>query len=383
MGKPILATFAGRPDELEPWKKGLKLPAVSWEVITPEIAHMYLEKNFDNRRKRPSTVAFYASAMKKNQWYITHQAIAFDENGNIIDGQHRLDSVIRSGIPVLFLVVRGVPSETKRVCDQMLKRGGDDALRWAGESYKGSAPSANLRRMMLGMAWDYKIGNPDLIAFSQEYHEHMQFAMDCFPSNAAYVTQAAVKAVFARAHFCGLAKKTLQEFANVLYSGISDANSVIRFRDFLRNSPGVRASVSIREVYAKCEQALDLFAKDQPLKGKLCGATEEMYPIPWDKVSKERMDETQAAEPEQIIDGARIETNPLSVEDADGKLQLPISVLELSVRSENCLVIANIGTLGDLVKMSEHGLLKLKNFGETSLKEVRKKVHDMGLALAG
>ena len=74
----------------------------------------------------------------------------------------------------------------------------------------------------------------------------------------------------------------------------------------------------------------------------------------------------------------------VGVEETGGKelrdkLKLPVSVLEPSVRAENCLAAANIQTLGDLVKMSEADVLKIKNFGKTSLKEVKKKLGDMGL----
>jgi DNA-directed RNA polymerase subunit alpha len=62
------------------------------------------------------------------------------------------------------------------------------------------------------------------------------------------------------------------------------------------------------------------------------------------------------------------------------KLKLSVSVLEPSVRAENCLAAANIQTLGDLVKMTEGDVLKIKNFGKTSLKEIKKKLADMGLS---
>jgi len=52
-------------------------------------------------------------------------------------------------------------------------------------------------------------------------------------------------------------------------------------------------------------------------------------------------------------------------------LDTPISDFELSVRSRNCLKKMNINTLGDLLRTSEPELLAFKNFGETSLKEIR------------
>ena len=52
-------------------------------------------------------------------------------------------------------------------------------------------------------------------------------------------------------------------------------------------------------------------------------------------------------------------------------LETPISDFELSVRSRNCLRKMNIRTLGDLARISESELLSYKNFGETSLKEIK------------
>ena len=69
-----------------------------------------------------------------------------------------------------------------------------------------------------------------------------------------------------------------------------------------------------------------------------------------------------------------------SVKEIRDKLKLPVSVLEPSVRAENCLAAANIQTLGDLVKLNEADVLKIKNFGKTSLKEIKKKLGDMGLS---
>jgi len=63
------------------------------------------------------------------------------------------------------------------------------------------------------------------------------------------------------------------------------------------------------------------------------------------------------------------------------KLKIPISELELSVRSSNCLREARIKTIGDLVKKTELEMLKYRNFGKKSLAEINKILIDMGLSL--
>lgn len=63
------------------------------------------------------------------------------------------------------------------------------------------------------------------------------------------------------------------------------------------------------------------------------------------------------------------------------KLNMPITELELSVRSSNCLREAKIDTIGDLVRKTEMEMLKYRNFGKKSLTEIGKILVDMGLSL--
>lgn len=63
------------------------------------------------------------------------------------------------------------------------------------------------------------------------------------------------------------------------------------------------------------------------------------------------------------------------------KLRLPISELELSVRSSNCLREANIKTIADLVKRTETDMLGFRNFGKKSLTEIKELIAGMGLSL--
>ena len=68
-------------------------------------------------------------------------------------------------------------------------------------------------------------------------------------------------------------------------------------------------------------------------------------------------------------------------EELVAKLNTPLSELELSVRANNCLESVKMETVGELVKMTEAELLKIRSFGRTSLREVKRKLADMGLSL--
>jgi DNA-directed RNA polymerase subunit alpha len=63
------------------------------------------------------------------------------------------------------------------------------------------------------------------------------------------------------------------------------------------------------------------------------------------------------------------------------KLAMPISELDLSVRASNCLESAKLATVGDVVQHSEADLLKVRSFGKTSLREVKRKLADLNLSL--
>jgi DNA-directed RNA polymerase subunit alpha len=75
------------------------------------------------------------------------------------------------------------------------------------------------------------------------------------------------------------------------------------------------------------------------------------------------------------------EDNEKRTEKRNALLETPVTDFELSVRARNCLKKMNIRTLGDLLKITEAELLGYKNFGETSLEEIRTMLNNKGLRL--
>ena len=65
----------------------------------------------------------------------------------------------------------------------------------------------------------------------------------------------------------------------------------------------------------------------------------------------------------------------------ESKLSMSLAELKLSVRASNCLESEQINTVRDLVTQSEDELLEVRNFGETTLHEVREKLDELGLRL--
>jgi hypothetical protein len=118
------------------------------ESIGPLVAKKYLESMASNRRVKDARVRQYASAMKRGQWTIS-DPISFDCNGLLINGQHRLLSVIKTGMVIEFLVVRGLPPESKKHLDIGVRRSINDILKMNGVS--NPSPKSAMARVILCM----------------------------------------------------------------------------------------------------------------------------------------------------------------------------------------------------------------------------------------
>jgi DNA-directed RNA polymerase subunit alpha len=83
-------------------------------------------------------------------------------------------------------------------------------------------------------------------------------------------------------------------------------------------------------------------------------------------------------------DQARTILEGIGTGEADRRklLQKPLTELELSVRSRHCMNVLGLKTVGDLIERSEPELMTIKNFGQTSLNEVKQKLAELGLTLA-
>lgn len=87
------------------------------ETITPVLAEEYLKHNTSNRQLRKNIVSYYASQMKNGQWMLNGEGIIFNEQGTLVDGQHRLAAVAESGVNVDMLVVRNADKDSFATVD--------------------------------------------------------------------------------------------------------------------------------------------------------------------------------------------------------------------------------------------------------------------------
>lgn len=79
--------------------------------VTPKLAVEYLTRNASNRRVRPGHINALSAVMTAGQFQSTHQGIALNTKGEVVDGQHRLMAIVKSGVTVKMPVAYGVNAE--------------------------------------------------------------------------------------------------------------------------------------------------------------------------------------------------------------------------------------------------------------------------------
>jgi hypothetical protein len=88
------------------------------ELITPSKARSYLNKIPSYQRKiRPGRIDFLVRSILQGSFQLTHQGICFNEEGALIDGQHRLTAIVKADKPVHMMVTRGAPINTWQAVD--------------------------------------------------------------------------------------------------------------------------------------------------------------------------------------------------------------------------------------------------------------------------
>ena len=251
----------------------------SWENITPAIATKYLETMEGNRSVRQTRVDYYAGQMKAGLWRRTHQGIAFNSSGAMIDGQHRMWAIVESGEAVDIMVTRGVCDDDVAAVDNGLARDYQDIAHYAGW---GTNPlTASIARMMVhGLSSRGYLVPPEIAhQWYEHYKDAIDFALDLRSHNRAATKMLTLSMTtpFARAWY-SVDHAILTRFGEGLRTGVVAAaadHAVLVLRDaWLTKRIGGQ-----QEQYAKTEAAIRAFAGRRKIS-KIQSAESELFAIP-------------------------------------------------------------------------------------------------------
>lgn len=120
----------------------------SFEEITPEIAESMLARNTRNRKIRTRGVDQYARDIENGDWKENGDAIRFDADGVLIDGQHRLTAIVAAGAAVWCLIIRGLTTATQLTVDSGIVRPMSERFEFNGVNNSKTAAAITRRILM-------------------------------------------------------------------------------------------------------------------------------------------------------------------------------------------------------------------------------------------
>lgn len=114
------------------FSKTLAEPRFENITVTPADAEAWLEVNFNNRPKTTAKIREMARDMRNGRFLLNGETIKFSPDGNLLDGQHRLEALIISGVPIRLSVAYDVQDESQLTMDTGTKRNVAGALFFRG-----------------------------------------------------------------------------------------------------------------------------------------------------------------------------------------------------------------------------------------------------------
>lgn len=164
--KTAAKTPAGSTRNTRAVKKALVVPEIRTEImdVTPAQAGEWLEGNVSNRRLSDRTVNLYARDMVAGRWLMNGEAIQIAVDGTLLNGQHRLEAIKKTGLTIKMLVIFNLPRTAQATMDAGRKRTHVDNLGLDGEG-NTKALAAIARRVALWNRGDRNF--KDIVSFGE------------------------------------------------------------------------------------------------------------------------------------------------------------------------------------------------------------------------
>lgn len=255
------------------------------EFVTPETALEWLTCNVNNRSVTRADVEYLRDCILAGEWKVTHQGIAFWNDGELADGQHRLNAIVQAGVGVWIYVTRGVPRDNAEAIDRGRTRSNGDHLHFSGVKTTNRRVAAcvcmtnqyRVERSENASRWSKRRLRPDEFRkFYDAFSPAIEFA---YESNTQL--HACVGAAIASAWFTAN-RERLAQFRSLLASGAAtDAGDLaaIKLRDFLLRKQYGQGESARNDLFLKACSALRAFLDGRPLS-KLYATNDHAFPLP-------------------------------------------------------------------------------------------------------
>jgi hypothetical protein len=257
-------------------------------LCTPAMAEKFLKRNNKNRNLTASRVAHLVRQILDGHWVLTHQGIAFWDDGTLADGQHRLTAIAKAGVAVPILVTTGLPKPAIHAIDGGKPRSTTDIMHFVGIDVSTNVVAAArvlyMQREMArvdGTSWPAQtIATETLQRFISFVMPALEFG--AITTSAKGLSHSCLQAAIASAWFTEDREK-LARFKHLVTVGLDAAqheSAAMRLRDYLMTTPLTRGGGTARhEIFQRCCTALRAFLEGRGLTKLYC-RPDAVFPIP-------------------------------------------------------------------------------------------------------
>jgi len=260
-----------------------KKPELKTELmfITPAIAKQWLLSNKNNRKIKRHKVTKLRKDLRDGNFFTTHQGVAFNCNGDMFDGQHRLTAISEENIGVWMMVTTGLPSSSVSAIDRGTGRSITDNSKMMGKdvSTRDVAVAYVAMEAPVSLAHSSSTTESDVLDFIEEHKD----AFDAIQVPAKkHLTRAAVMAAFLRA-FPHCPRTAWERCLSLYMNGTDDSfdpvkeKAIIVLRDLVLGNPDAGYSGNLL-LYKRAQRAIKGFMCAEYLKlVKPCD--QDLYPL--------------------------------------------------------------------------------------------------------
>lgn len=258
-------------------------PRMERVIVTPEMARTWLStSNSRNRHLSNPHVDRMAAAMTNGEWEQTHEGIAFDTDGELIDGQHRLAAIARSGVTLTMNVWKNFQPQARLAVDTGKSRSTVDIIKMNSAKHVSNSRFTTLRWFLGGPDGPPKIRPQQALEAYENFYGVVDFAVDTVP-NRKGMGVAAMRGLVARASFtCD--KYLLEDFSKSVCTGVVDAEwkqAAALLRSYMLDPSSNTSEKRRITMYHKCQRALRAYLDGEPIT-KLFAAKGDFFPLPMD-----------------------------------------------------------------------------------------------------
>lgn len=225
-------------------------------LVTPQIAEGFLANTPEFQRSlNNNLVNSYADEMKAGRWQETGDTIKIDDEGKLLDGQHRLHAIIASGKQQWMVLAKGIEPEAFSSIDIGRKRTPGDMFSIAG--YSQAIGTAAVTRMLVSCEYSHRSGvvsirkpTPEqMLQYAAKHKKEVELAVEIYCGIRKYATSAASIAA-ALAYLHRYAPEEAAAFTAKIVDGadLKQKTPALVLRNHLMEQDGAGHSISCRRI---------------------------------------------------------------------------------------------------------------------------------------